>query len=170
MSLVRAEYQTVKSHVIGHMVRGSSTAVAPGRVPDEAPWLTTVPWLSGSMPVWNNLHGWSRFQMKGFRTQNWGSHSLISVYGGMIGVYLNEVEVRGEQSLFPCLPCSAESWFWCFRLNITYIVLRPWLFFCDKILHIPDCLYLLKKASPLLCNGFSLKVLKVTTKTHLERD
>lgn len=34
--------------------------------------------------------------MKGFRTQNWGSLSLISVYGGMIGVDLNEAEVRGE--------------------------------------------------------------------------
>lgn len=39
--------------------------------------------------------------MKGFRTQNWGSHSLISVYGGMTGVYLNEVEVRGDQAPFP---------------------------------------------------------------------
>lgn len=57
MSLVRAEYQTVKSHMIGHMVRGSSSAEAPGPVPDEAPWLTTVPRLSGSMPVWNNSHG-----------------------------------------------------------------------------------------------------------------
>lgn len=34
--------------------------------------------------------------MKGFGTQNWGSHSLISVYGGMIGVYLNVFEVRGD--------------------------------------------------------------------------
>lgn len=83
--------------MIGHMVGGSATAVAPGQVPDEAPGLTTVPLLSGSMPMWNNFHGRSRFQMKGFRTQNWGSHSFISVYGGMIGVYLNEVEVRGNR-------------------------------------------------------------------------
>lgn len=35
--------------------------------------------------------------MKGFRTQNWGSHSLISVSGGMIEVYLSEVEVSGDR-------------------------------------------------------------------------
>lgn len=105
--LVRAEYQAVLSHMIGHMVGGSATAVAPGQVPDEAPWLTTVPWLSGVMPVWNNSHGWSRFQMKGFRTQNWGSHSLISVYGGMIGVYLNGVEVRGDRQWAEFFPMAS---------------------------------------------------------------
>lgn len=103
------------------MVGGSATAVAPGQVPDEAPGLTTVPWLSGSVPVWNNSHGWSRFQMRGFRTQNWGSHSLISVYGGMIGVYLNEVEVRGDRQWAEPFPMSSVfscALLWCCRLDI----------------------------------------------------
>lgn len=147
------------------MVGGSATAVAPGQVPDEAPWLTTVPWLSGSMPVRNNSHGWSRFQMKGFRTQNWGSHSLISVYGGMIGVYLNEVEVRGDRqwaTFFPMSSMLSCALVWCFSLYIVFESILSCLF-CDKIFPVSDCLYPLKKASPLLCDRFSLNGFKVTS-------
>ncbi|TNN66184.1 hypothetical protein EYF80_023662 [Liparis tanakae] len=45
--------------MIGQMVGGSATTAAPGQLPGEAPWLTTVPLPSGSMPEWNNSHGGS---------------------------------------------------------------------------------------------------------------
>lgn len=46
-----------ESHVIVNVVGGSTTTAAPGLSPDEGPWLTTVPWLSGVMPVWNKRYG-----------------------------------------------------------------------------------------------------------------
>ena len=41
--------------MIGHMAQGSASSVAPDHDPVEAPWLTTVPWLSGSQPCVEQL-------------------------------------------------------------------------------------------------------------------
>lgn len=85
--MATVEHRAVQSHVIGHVVGGSATAVAPGQDPDEAPWLTTVPWLSGFDACVEQLSWLIQDPNEGVRDPNEGGLVHIRLWWNDLSVF-----------------------------------------------------------------------------------